>query len=98
MRIGRSGGRAQSRPPDACMASLSTHDVHVVPHSDGWAVERDWRPTGVYFARRFAVSAGREMARRDCVELLVFDGQRELDFRESYRATEPDSERRWRTK
>jgi hypothetical protein len=39
----------------------------------------------VYFSRHFAVSAGRELAGRECVELLVFDDQRALDFRESYR-------------
>jgi hypothetical protein len=64
----------------------SVRSVHVQPHTDGWAVIRGdgGRPAGVYLSRRFAIDAGRSLAKRDVADLLVHDDTGRVDFRVSY--------------
>jgi hypothetical protein len=51
---------------------MPKRDVHVVPHSDGWAVRREGaeRASSVHDHKVDAIEAGRDFARRDRVDLI----------------------------
>ena len=51
---------------------MPKRDIHVVPHLKGWAVEREGseRASSVHDRKADAVEAGRDLARRDHVDLV----------------------------
>lgn len=52
---------------------MSKKDIHIVPHSDGWATKKEGaeRAGGVYDTKAEAMSRGREQAKREQVELVI---------------------------
>jgi hypothetical protein len=48
-------------------------EIHVVPSADGWAVKREGQdePLSTHDRQDDAITAGREQARQDEVELVV---------------------------
>ena len=65
---------------------MSRKNIHVVPTHDGWLVESE---DGSSSQHRFtsldhAISAGREKARREKVELLIHGRDRQLLERNSF--------------
>jgi ketosteroid isomerase-like protein len=61
-------------------------DVHVTPHGDGWAVQREGtqRAASVHSTQAEAEQAGREMARRDQVEFFLHGRDGQIRARDSY--------------
>lgn len=61
-------------------------DVHIVPHSDGWAVkiEGNDRATSVHDTQQQAIDAGRDRARREESELLIHGRDGRIRDRDSY--------------
>lgn len=61
-------------------------NVHIVPHSDGWAVkiEGNDRATSVHRTQEQAIDAGRERARRDETEILIHGENGRIRDRDSY--------------
>lgn len=52
---------------------MPKRDVHVVPHSDGWATRKEGseRAGGVYDTQREAIDHARDQARREHVEVVI---------------------------
>jgi hypothetical protein len=65
---------------------MSKKDIHVVPHSDGWATKKEGaaRAGGVYDTKAEAVSAGRQQARRENVELVTHNQNGRISDSDSY--------------
>lgn len=63
-----------------------SNNVHIVPHSDGWAVkiEGNDRATSVHDTQQQAIDAGRERARREESELLIHGRDGRIRDRDSY--------------
>jgi Uncharacterized protein conserved in bacteria (DUF2188) len=63
-----------------------SNNVHIVPHSDGWAVkiEGNDRATSVHDTQQQAIDAGRDRARRDESELLIHGRDGRIRDRDSY--------------
>lgn len=61
-------------------------NVHIVPHSDGWAVkiEGNDRATSVHRTQEQAIDAGRDRARRDESEILIHGENGRIRERDSY--------------
>ena len=61
-------------------------NVHIVPHSDGWAVkiEGNDRATSVHDTQQQAIDAGRDRARREESELLIHGRDGRIRDRDSY--------------
>jgi hypothetical protein len=61
-------------------------NVHIVPHSDGWAVkiEGNDRATSVHRTQEQAIDAGRDRARRDETEILIHGENGRIRDRDSY--------------
>lgn len=61
-------------------------NVHIVPHSDGWAVkiEGNDRATSVHRTQEQAIEAGRDRARRDESEILIHGENGRIRERDSY--------------
>lgn len=61
-------------------------NVHIVPHSEGWAVriEGNDRATSVHRTQEQAIDAGRERARRDETEILIHGENGRIRDRDSY--------------
>ena len=61
-------------------------NVHIVPHSDGWAVkiEGNDRATSVHDTQQQAIDAGRDRARREESELLIHGRNGRIRDRDSY--------------
>ncbi len=61
-------------------------NVHIVPHSDGWAVkiEGNDRATSVHRTQEQAINAGRDRARRDETEILIHGENGRIRDRDSY--------------
>lgn len=59
---------------------MAKKDIHVVPHKDGWAAEREGssRPFTVEPTQAKAIDAGRDAAKRDEVELVIHNRQGEI--------------------
>jgi len=60
--------------------------VHVVPHEDRWAVEREGgqRASSVHRTQAEAETRGREQARNDGVEFLLHGRDGQIRERDSY--------------
>jgi hypothetical protein len=60
--------------------------VHVVPHADGWAVEREGsqRASSVHNTQAEAEARGRELARGDKTEFLLHNREGQIRARDSY--------------
>jgi uncharacterized protein YdaT len=58
---------------------VSKKDIHVVPHTDGWAVKKEGneRASSVHRTQAEALEQAREQGRRDQVEVVTHgrDGQ-----------------------
>jgi hypothetical protein len=65
---------------------MAATNVHVVPHGDEWAVEREGgaRATSVHSTQADAIEAGRALAQRDEVELLVHAQDGSIRDRSTY--------------
>ncbi|OJY95523.1 MAG: hypothetical protein BGP25_06445 [Lysobacterales bacterium 63-13] len=61
-------------------------NVHIVPHSDGWAVkiEGNDRATSVHDTQEQAIESGRDRARRDESEILIHGENGRIRERDSY--------------
>lgn len=61
-------------------------NVHVVPHGDEWAVEREGaeRATSVHDRQQDAIDAGRALAQRDKVEFFIHATDGTIRERDSY--------------
>ena len=61
-------------------------DVHVVPHYDGWATKRDGgvRVSRLADSQEDAIEFGKRMAKRDKVNLVVYDTGGHVQLRCSY--------------
>lgn len=61
-------------------------NVHIVPHSEGWAVkiEGNDRATSVHRTQEQAIDAGRDRARRDETEILIHGENGRIRDRDSY--------------
>jgi NADPH-dependent ferric siderophore reductase len=55
------------------MLTMTRKNQHVIPGGDGWSVvgEGDKRPTATFTPKREAIDAGRELAHRLDVDLVV---------------------------
>ena len=64
-------------------------DVHVVPHYDGWATKRDGgvRVSRLADSQEDAIEVGKRIAKRDKVNLVVYDTGGHAQLRCSYGAT-----------
>jgi len=60
--------------------------LHVVPHQDGWAVEREGgqRASSVHRTQAEAAARGREQARNDETEFLLHGRDGQIRERDSY--------------
>jgi hypothetical protein len=61
-------------------------DIHVVPHPDGWAVERELarRPSAVTDTKQKAEEHAREIARREKVEVVIHRRDGTIQDSDSY--------------
>ncbi|MDT8316064.1 DUF2188 domain-containing protein [Roseomonas mucosa] len=61
-------------------------DIHVVPHSDGWATRREGagRASGVFDTQKQAQDSARETARRDRVEVVTHGRDGRIRDSDSY--------------
>lgn len=61
-------------------------DIHVVPHTGGWATRKEGaeRAGGVYDTKAEALDRGREQARREQVELVVHGRTGRIQDSDSY--------------
>ena len=61
-------------------------NVHVVPHEEGWAVQREGaeRASSLHERQEEAIEAARRTAQREEVELLVHDRAGKVRSRDSY--------------
>ncbi|MCY0853078.1 DUF2188 domain-containing protein [Cupriavidus sp. D39] len=62
---------------------MTTANVHVVPHGDGWDVKLACASSH-HSEQSEAVAAGTELARREKVELLVHGRDGQFRMRNSY--------------
>jgi len=60
--------------------------VHVVPHGDKWAVEREGaqRASSLHDTQAEAIGRGRPTARTDQTEFLIHNREGEIRSRDSY--------------
>lgn len=65
---------------------MSKRDIHVVPHPDGWAVKREGaeRASSVHERKADAEEAGRDLARKDEVELVIHGRDGKIQDSDSY--------------
>lgn len=65
---------------------MSTNNVHIVPHEQGWAVriEGNERVTSIHPTQEDAANAGRDRARREGSELLIHGENGRIRERNSY--------------
>lgn len=65
---------------------MSERDIHVVPHPDGWAVKREGaeRASSVHERKVDALEAGRALARKDEVELVIHGKDGKIQDSDSY--------------
>lgn len=65
---------------------MSKRDIHVVPHPDGWAVKREGaeRASSVHERKVDALEAGRALARKDEVELVIHGLDGRIQDSDSY--------------
>ncbi|UZW58922.1 DUF2188 domain-containing protein [Lysobacter enzymogenes] len=65
---------------------MSKRDIHVVPHPDGWAVKREGaeRASSVHERKADAGEAGRDLARKDEVELVIHRRDGRIQDSDSY--------------
>lgn len=61
-------------------------NVHIVPHSEGWAVkiEGNDRASSVHRTQEQAIDVGRDRARRDSAEILIHGENGRIRERDSY--------------
>lgn len=61
-------------------------DVHVVPHSDGWAVKRPGadRASSVHDTQAGAIDAGRDLAKAAQSELFIHGRNGQIRDRDSF--------------
>lgn len=66
--------------------SSSKKPVHVVPHEDGWAVEREGaqRASSIHSTQVEAEQAGRATARSDQTEFFLHGKNGQIRERDSY--------------
>ena len=65
---------------------MTKKDVHVVPHSQGWAVkvEGNERASSVHGTKGEAVESGRDRAKRDQVEFVTHGKDGKIQDSDSY--------------
>lgn len=61
-------------------------DQHIVPHSEGWAVQPEGasKPTQVFTTQQEAIARGREIAINQQSELLIHNREGQIRERNSY--------------
>ena len=61
-------------------------DVHIVPHENGWAAQREGssRASSVHRTQAEAIRQGREMAKQDRVELVAHGRDGRIRDSDSY--------------
>ncbi len=66
-----------------------TRNIHVVPNDERWAVIREGTrgPIAYHANRQDATNHARNIARRDRVEMIVYDRENQIRDRENYRET-----------
>lgn len=66
--------------------TMSKKNVHVVPHPEGWAVKREGadRASSVHDRKADALDAGRDLARKDEVELVIHGQDGKIQDSDSY--------------
>lgn len=65
---------------------MSKKDIHVVPHSEGWAVKKEGasRASSLHSTKADALSVGRDQARRERVELVTHNKNGRISDSDSY--------------
>lgn len=65
---------------------MSKPDIHVVPHKGKWAIKREGEKTPVetHETQKKAIERGREIAKKDRVELLIHGRDGQIRERSSY--------------
>ncbi|WP_046656927.1 DUF2188 domain-containing protein [Lysobacter capsici] len=65
---------------------MSKKDVHVVPHPEGWAVKREGadRASSIHDRKADALDVGRDLARKDEVELVIHGQDGNIQDSDSY--------------
>lgn len=65
---------------------MSSKNIHVVPHGNGWNVSRegDAAPSSHHPTQEEAIEAATDVARRDKVELLVHGRDGQIRMRNSF--------------
>lgn len=65
---------------------MAKKDIHIVPHQKGWAVEREGgqRATAVTATKAEADKIGRDLAKRDRVELVTHGKDGRVQDSDSY--------------
>lgn len=61
-------------------------NVHVVPHSDGWAVKKEGsqRASKILKTKAPALEQGRKIAKQDKVELVIHNKDGKISDKDSY--------------
>lgn len=61
-------------------------DIHVVPHSDGWAVKKEGgdRASSVHPTKRDALEQARDQGRREQVEVVIHRKDGRIQDSDSY--------------
>lgn len=64
----------------------SKKDIHVVPHSDGWAVRREGsdRASSIHDTKAAALAAARNLGRKDHVEVVSHGRDGRIQDSDSY--------------
>jgi hypothetical protein len=65
---------------------VKKRDIHVVPHSDGWATRKEGadRAGGVYERKRDALEQARGQAKRERVEVVIHGQDGRIQDSDSY--------------
>ena len=70
-----------------CFMPVKSRNIHVLPDGDRWAVIREGSkgPIAYHQNRQDAANHARNIAKRDRVEMLVFDNENQIRDHENYR-------------
>ncbi|MET3930724.1 hypothetical protein ABIE51_002611 [Lysobacter sp. OAE881] len=65
---------------------MTKKDIHVVPHADGWAVQREGgeRASSLHSTKEAAMHEARDMGRRDKVEVVEHGKNGKIQGSNSY--------------
>jgi hypothetical protein len=81
-------------------AEMAKRVLHVIPHSSGWAVkvEGNGRVTSVHERKQDALTAGRRLAQRDVLELVIHTRDGKVQGRDSHGGSSISSKKEVRSR